>query len=194
MSDVMDYIARLANVALVGTVTHRDTSTGRVRIRLGDGAESDWLPVGQRRSGSARSASVPSIGEQVVALCAGGDPRRGIIVASLPQQAQPLPALAGEEAERIEYSDGAAVEYDPGTHTLRATLPSGATVELAGAGSVTIDAESITLRGEVTVDGSLTATGNVADATRSMAADRQLYNAHRHLETGGTTDGPQPTQ
>ena len=47
------------------------------------------------------------------------------------------------------------------------------------------------LTGDVKVNGSITATGNITDATRSMAADRAIYNAHKHtgVQAGGASTG-----
>ncbi len=71
------------------------------------------------------------------------------------------------------YADGAVIEYDRETHQLNAVLPDGATTELVSDGGVTII-------GDVIVTGNIKATGEVIDHTRSMKADRDIYNSHTH--------------
>lgn len=48
--------------------------------------------------------------------------------------------------------------------------------------------------GKAKVAGDVEATGNVADAARSMADDRALYNQHTHEDLGAETGPPTPTQ
>jgi phage gp45-like len=40
------------------------------------------------------------------------------------------------------------------------------------------------------VSGNIAAGGQITDGTRSMAADRAIYNSHRHNETGSVTGAP----
>lgn len=50
--------------------------------------------------------------------------------------------------------------------------------------------------GKALVQGDIEATGNVKDATRTMAGDRAIYNGHTHNENGtggGITNGPNQT-
>jgi phage baseplate assembly protein gpV len=62
-------------------------------------------------------------------------------------------------------------------------------------GSATIKAPLITLDGEVSVTGNLTANGDISDAggAKSMSGMREVHNSHTHQENGdggGVTDPP----
>jgi phage gp45-like len=50
---------------------------------------------------------------------------------------------------------------------------------------VTIDAPLLDVSGDITSG------GNISDSTRSMAADRQIYDGHNHIAAGSITSPPQ---
>jgi len=96
--------------------------------------------------------------------------------------------LTSPAVHRTTYSDGSVIEYDRGAHKLKADLVTGATTELVSTGGVAIT-------GDVTVTGNITATMHITDGTRSMAADRGIYNDHTHSgDSGGTTSAPGAAQ
>lgn len=68
----------------------------------------------------------------------------------------------------------------------RIILRSGGGTEITSPGPVTVTAS------ELHVNGNITATGDVSDGVRSMAADRAIFNAHTHsgVEPGSGTSGP----
>lgn len=87
--------------------------------------------------------------------------------------------------------------------TINITVGNGTTITVNGDGTISVNAStSVTITTpETTIDGNLTVTGNitgqaeVSDSTRTMSADRGIYNSHTHTDPqGGVTGGPTPTQ
>lgn len=89
------------------------------------------------------------------------------------------------------YADGARIEYDAGTHRLRALLPAGAAAEIEAPegvsirGGLTVNGNlkikgEITATGSIETDGNVSAGGDVADSAASMRAMRAKYNRHKH--------------
>ena len=101
-----------------------------------------------------------------------GEFNQGVVMGSIHQNR--FPANANDiNVHRTTYSDGAVIEYDRTNHRLSAILPDGATTELVSNGGISIV-------GDVTVTGNITATEDIIDKIRSMQADREIYNSHDH--------------
>lgn len=166
-----DALARYAVVASV------DLAAARCTVTLDDGVESPPLPWLAPRMGEARAWLPPSVGEQVLLICPGGEIGAGLVLGGVPSDANPAPI--DEPVALIRFKDGAIVSYDPEAHELLVQLPSGATTVLASDGG-------IDLIGDVTLTGSLTASGDV------VAGSVSLQN-HKHggVQAGGSqTGGP----
>ena len=166
---------RLANVVRIGTVATVDHAAARVRVRYDTEADgtpilTDWLPWLTARAGADRSWWAPTEGEQVVVLAPGGELPQAVAVLALYRTLHGAPA-SDANLHRVEYSDGAVIEYDRGRHRLRAILPAGATAEVAATGGVTIT-------GDVSVAGNVSASGQITDHSSSMQQMRDTYNAH----------------
>ena len=175
---------RLANLIRLATVTEADYRQARVRVRVGE-LVSGWLPWSTRRAAGDSSWWAPEVGEQVILLAPGGDLAQAVVSGALFQAMHPAPATTPNR-RRTVYADGAVIEYDREAHRLTATLPPGGTVRLVADGGLSIE-------GDVTIAGDLRCSGDVADGTRSLQADREIYNAHTHagVEPGpGATDAP----
>jgi len=201
----------LENIVRLGTIAEVDHTQARARVQCGE-LLTTWLPWLTLRAGNDRTWWAPDPGEQVLVLSPGGDPAQAVILPALYQAAHPAPAYAGD-LHRTGYQDGTVLEYDRGASRSRAIYPDGAVVEYdarahalkaTGIGTATITAvERITLHaptleligdiehyGNQTTTGDIAAKGDVADGTRSMAADRAIYNAHVH----GGSPGPSMPQ
>lgn len=134
----------------------------------------------------------PPDGSDVIVLCVGGD-RDNAVALATNHQASRLKNLARGEVAMF-HQDGRFVKLGAaGTVVEAGNKP----IDVNNATLVTINASTkvrmVTPLLEVT--GNITAGGNITDATRSMAADRAKYNAHKHtgVQTGGGTTGTTDT-
>jgi hypothetical protein len=71
------------------------------------------------------------------------------------------------------------------------TADIGGQVDMTVGGTVNSTASSFNLTGDLNVTGTIKATQNIIDGTRSMANDRAIYNSHRHggVQPGSGTSG-----
>jgi phage baseplate assembly protein V len=160
----------------VATIASVDLATGRAVVTIDDGVVSPPLRWAASRLGSTRVWSPPSVGEQVMVLCPGGEIGAGVIVGGLDSQAHPH---AGNSAtELVHFADGAILSYDPTSHALTFALPAGATMAVTASGGVTID-------GDVTVTGTLTASVDVLGGGKSLKG-----HTHTGVQPGSGNSGP----
>ncbi|GAB5098709.1 phage baseplate assembly protein V [Caballeronia sp. HLA56] len=171
----------LINLIRKGSVSDVDLSTDppSVRVSVGDpdvehapGLKTNWLPFVTVRAGKTRVWHPPTIGEQVVLLCPMGDPAQGLVWGGFFSD-HVKPPSRSPDVHATAYPDGALVQYDHAAHTLSATLPDGATIDLVAPDAVivktqkaSIESETCTLRanhilldGDVVVSKSMTVAG-----------------------------------
>ncbi|MBH9536924.1 phage baseplate assembly protein V [Novosphingopyxis sp. YJ-S2-01] len=159
----------------------------RLELPLAADSDVEYSPeLVTARSGATRSWSPPSLGEQVVLLCPGGDIAAAVALGSIPQDA--FPPAGNSLRELIEYPDGAVIAYDSEAHKLDVTLPEGGSVAIVAGGGVTLDARQggVTVLGDVTIDGAVTASGDIVAKGDISLAD------HRHGLVRGGTDKSGP--
>lgn len=77
-------------------------------------------------------------------------------------------------------------------HGSRVWIQRDGNIRIRGSAMVTVEAPSAEITGDLTVGGSITASGDVSDTAGSMAAMRAAYNPHTHEVTSapGTTGTP----
>ncbi|MES9901126.1 MAG: phage baseplate assembly protein V [Sedimenticola sp.] len=158
---------QLHNLIRPGTIAEVDCTAARVRVTAGD-LLTGWLPWLTARAGADRSWWAPTVGEQVLLLCPGGNPAQGYALPGLYQTAFP-PTAADADIHRTTYHDGAAVEYDTATARMAITLPAGGTL-------------SITADGGLDIIGDVTVTGDVIANGISLK-----HHTHGGVITGGAT-------
>lgn len=157
-----------------GTIASVDLAAGRITVRVG---EIETQPI-RWLTGAAGGTQIwirPKVGEQVLLKAPEGDIEAAIAVRGVTYDA--FPPIADPDRDVIRFEDGATVAYNPGTGELEVKLPS--------AGTVVIDAAAgVTIRGDVTIEGKLTASDDV------LAAGVSLKN-HQHDKTqpGGGMSG-----
>ncbi|WP_299307806.1 phage baseplate assembly protein V [uncultured Croceicoccus sp.] len=158
----------------VGTIAAVDLEAGLVKVAIGE-IRTAPIPFSAGRQGKTRIWSPPSIGEQVLLLCPGGDIAQGIALGAIAQNAFPL---AGDTLrELIAFDDGAQLSYDPQAHTLAFELPAGATFRIVAKGGIAID-------GDVELSGKLTATGDIVADGISLTDHR-----HKDVQAGAALSG-----
>ena len=116
-----DMARRLANMVRYGTVLEVNHETKSVRIKSGD-IETDWMrwPAGSANS-RKRRWDPPTVGEQVCMLSPTGDMRQATFIPGIYRDEYDAPSADPDE-DLAEYSDGAVISYNVGTHTLTANL------------------------------------------------------------------------
>jgi phage gp45-like len=174
-----DHIADLRAACMRGIVVALD-DTGQMQtvdVQTHDGALRTGVEVYQP---FGIATAPPVVGSVALLLAVGADP--GDLVAIV--LVTPAARMGGlDPGETVLYGMGGA----------RVAIGSDGSVEVMSATSVTISApDGVTVQGNVTINGSLNATGSVADSVRSMAADRALYDEHTH--PGGASSPPAPQQ
>ena len=188
--EITELNRRLANLIVLGKVVEADyTQTiPKLKIKVGE-CRTAWLPMLCQRAGLDVSWWPLEVGEQVVVLSPSGELTQGVVLGAINQMAFPSMGHHADSHKHV-YADGAVIEYNRKAHHLSAILPSGATTTLVSDGGVNIT-------GDVVVTGNITASKDITDNTRSMQADRDIFNAHDHsgVRTGsGTTATPNQSQ
>lgn len=171
-----DLLRRLENLIRLGTIAAVDPKPPRCRVKTG-GLTTGWLPWFAVRAGEDREWDMPSVDEQCVVFSPSGDPAVGVVFVGCYSDAFPAPDDSPTRHRR-SYRDGAVLDYDTASHTLRALLPAGGKVEIQAPGGITI-------LGDMTISGRVTVSEDVVAAGISLVK-------HKHPgDSGGTTGAPQ---
>lgn len=198
--DLVELNRLLHNLLRFGVVASVDHAAGTCTVRTG-ALVTRPMPWLVQRAGDARTWWAPSVGEQVVLLCPGGDTTRGVVQPAIYSNAAPRPA-GSDTAHVTSYPDGAAISYDPESHKLVALLPDGGTASLTAPGGVEIVGDT-TITGKLTVSkdtdlgaklhvsGDVTADTKVTAATDVIGGGKSL-KGHKHQVTavGSPTSEP----
>lgn len=184
-----DLIRRLENLVRAGTIAAVDHARSRCRVASGN-LLTDFLPWFEQRAGDVRTWSPPSVGEQCVILCPGGDMASAVVLVGIPSDTHPAPADS-PTLERRLYADGAVIDYDHAAHALTVVLPAGGTADITAPASIVVRAQHITLdapesltTGNLTVEGTVQATVDVRAAAISLRS-----HVHTGVRAGGDLSG-----
>ncbi len=174
------YIANLPRLVLnlirFGTIAEIDHAKAQCRVQTGE-LITDWLAWLTPFAGSTRSWHAPTMSEPVLLLCPEGELAAGVVLCGLYSKTHPAPST-DPALHTICYPDGACLSYHSGTGTLSAT----------GLQHAAIEASTITLKGQVTIEGSLTQSGG------DVSSNGIILHTHQHggVRSGGSkTGGPQ---
>ncbi len=131
--------------------------------------------------------SVPPENSDAVVVCLGGDRSRGIVIATGHQQYR-LKGLANGEVALYD-------DLGQSVHLTRAGIVingAGLPVTITNTPSITNDSPITHCTGNLNVDGSIVAQGDISDhGNKSMAGMRITYNGHTHTDPqGGATSAP----
>ena len=201
---ISDIQRRIANMINMGVIHSVDAALCRVAI---GGDEQNLTPPIKWQAGRAADESnwsQPDIGEQVLLLSPSGDIGNAVAVLGFYSTANPAPSN-NPDLTLKNLPDGAVFSYNHADSILQINLPSGGTTEIITDGGLHIvgDTEidgNLSINGtthsteSITTDEDIAAAGDVSDATRSMAEDREIYNTHTHpagTPNTGTPSAPQ---
>ncbi|ELW9295688.1 phage baseplate assembly protein V [Enterobacter roggenkampii] len=126
---VSEILRLLRNLIRIGTVSAVNLDGGLCRVDTGKNT-TGWLHWLSARAGKTRSWNAPSVGEQVLVLCLGGELDTGFVLPGIFSDENPAPS-ASADALHWSFPDGAVIEYEPETGALTATGIQTATIKAA---------------------------------------------------------------
>lgn len=182
---------RMNNMIRRGTVHSVQLKPPRVRVTFGTDPVNNtehvtaWLPWYTRADAGVQSWSVPAVGCPATVLSEGGDLRNGVVLVGLITDDQTPAGESGDEYV-TRYGNGAGVSYSTTENAMAISLPAGGKLSVVCQGGAA-------LKGDLTVEGNINATGDVSDKAGSLQAVRDTFNQHDHQENGdggGTTNPP----
>ncbi|MBF0445091.1 MAG: phage baseplate assembly protein V [Magnetococcales bacterium] len=188
--DISELYRLLDNLIRIGTIKEADYIKALVRVESGEQL-TGWIPWLTRRASKDVDWWAPEVGEQVVILSPGGDPAQGVVLPSLYQTLHSPPANL-ETVRRVEFDDGAWVEYDRAAKILN-VYTAGQVIVTAGQVIVTADQVTvtagpvlITATDGVTIQGTLHVSGNISTAA-SLAVSGDIAADGEIIDGGGNT-------
>ena len=156
-----------------GTITAINPLTARARVQFAeDKMTSYWLAVLQNKTFKDKFYSMPAVGEQVACLM-DEKSEDGVILGAI-YTTEDTPINQSEKEVAANFDDGTFINVNKETQTLTISFP------------------NINIVGNITQDGTLantngiTSQADVADATSTMQAMRDIYNPHTHVGNMGS--------
>lgn len=200
----MTYAAAQADRMLAGLVipcyvVGVDLVAARVRVSDGGDWTSAWVRWHALAAGKARHWRSPSMGEQGALVSPSGEPAQGTFVPGLYGNAGPQPDNR-DHVEVWRFDDGGSLVYDWEANSYTIKLPTGTvnievgstkavmtddtisaktTTLTAEAQAATIKAPSITLEGNVQINGPLRVTGDINGGGKIIDTAGNTAN-HKH--------------
>jgi phage baseplate assembly protein V len=158
----------------LGRVIEVDLAKALIRVAIGE-IESGWIDWAALRAGDTLVWSPPSVGEQTLVVSPDGDLEGAFALGGLFSNLHPAPGNSLREL--IKFKDGTVLAYDPVSHHLEVILCDG--------GKATITAPAgLTINGDVTLNGKLTASKDVIAAGISLKTHK-----HSGVQAGGAQSG-----
>lgn len=182
----------LRNLIRIGTVSAVNLNDGLCRVDTGNNT-TNWLHWLSARAGKTRSWNAPSVGEQVLVLCLGGELDTGFVMPGIFSDDNPAPSTSAD-ALHWSFPDGAVIEYEPESGALTATGIRTATIKAAV--KILFDSPEVectrllkTAQLEVTQGGTMK--GDVSHSGGSLSSNGIVVDAHQHggVKTGGDLSG-----
>jgi len=162
-----------------------DLAAAMVRVSDGSSWTSAWVRWHALAAGKARHWRAPSLGEQGALISPSGEPAQGTFVPGLYGNAGAQPDNR-DHVEAWRFDDGGSLVYDWKATSYTIMLPSGtATVKVGGTevvvtdNAITAKSGTITLTGEVEINGALRVTGDIFGGARIIDTAGNTPN-HKH--------------
>ncbi|MBS0879000.1 phage baseplate assembly protein V [Pantoea sp. JGM49] len=192
---IFEILRLLRNLIRIGTVSAVNLDDGLCRVDTGN-LTTGWLHWLTARAGNTRSWNAPSVGEQVIVLCLGGETDTGFVLPAVFSDNNPAPS-ASADALHWSFPDGAVIEYEPATGALKAAGIQTATIEAAVKillstpeveCSAHLKAKTFEFSGGGKMTGDVNHSGGKFDSNGVVVDDHD----HGGVQRGGSrTDGPQ---
>ncbi|WNK59559.1 phage baseplate assembly protein V [Pantoea agglomerans] len=196
MNEQLSEILRLMrNLIRIGTVSAVNLDGGLCRVDTGKNT-TGWLHWLSARAGKTRSWNAPSVGEQVLVLCLGGELDTGFVLPGIFSDDNPAPS-ASADALHWSFPDGAVIEYEPESGALIATGIQTATIKAAVKilfDSPEVECTTLLKTAQLEVTKGATMKGNVMHSGGKLSSNGVVVDDHDHggVQRGGSrTDGPQ---
>ncbi|MEN4530550.1 phage baseplate assembly protein V [Pantoea agglomerans] len=196
MNEQLAEIQRLLrNLIRIGTVSAVNLDGGLCRVDTGKNT-TGWLHWLSARAGKTRSWNAPSVGEQVLILCLGGELDTGFVLPGIFSDDNPAPS-ASADALHWSFPDGAVIEYEPETGALNATGIQTATIKAAVKilfDSPEVECTTLLKTAQLEVTKGAAMKGNVTHSGGKLSSNGVVVDDHDHggVQSGGSrTDGPQ---
>lgn len=184
-----EILRKLENMIRFGLIHKVDLTKATAQVAIG-GLITDFLPFVTARTGTTKSWSPPTVGEQCIVLAMNGELTTACIILGL--YTQNSPSQSGDE-HLIEFADGARIRYNQATSALSVTHIK--TAHIQASQSVTADTPklictqdlivngNVQIQGGLTAQGSIQSQGNIQAAQDVKAGGISLQN-HVHTEQG----------
>jgi phage baseplate assembly protein V len=193
MNEQLSEILRLLrNLFRIGTVSAVNLDDGLCRVGTGNNTTA-WLHWLTARAGKTRSWNAPSVGEQVLVLCLGGELDSGFVLPGIFSDAHPAPS-ASADALHWSFPDGAVIEYEPANGALTATGIQTATINAAVQvllDSPLVECTHLLRTAQLDVTDGGTMKGNVTHTGGNLSSNGKVLHLHKHPgDSGGQTGAP----
>jgi phage baseplate assembly protein V len=182
----------LRNLIRIGTVSAVNLDDGLCRVDTGKNT-TNWLHWLSARAGKTRSWNAPSLGEQVLVLCLGGELDTGFVLPGIFSDDNPAPS-ASADALHWSFPDGAVIEYEPETGALSATGIQTATIKAAVKilfDSPVVECTTLLKTAQLEVTKGGTMKGNVTHSGGKFSSNGVVVDDHDH---GGVQRGSSRTE
>ncbi|MEZ0582549.1 phage baseplate assembly protein V [Erwinia sp. STN24] len=189
---IPEILRLLRNLIRIGTVSAVNLDDGLCRVDTGNNT-TNWLHWLAARAGRTRSWNAPSVGEQVLVLCLGGELDTGFILPGVFSDDHPAPS-ASADALHWSFPDGAVIEYEPASGALKATGIQTATIQAAVKimlDSPEVECSALLKTATLEVTGGGTMKGDVQHSGGSFSSNGVIVHSHKHggVKSGGDTSG-----
>ena len=189
---IAEILRLLRNLIRIGTVSEVNLDDALCRVDTGQNT-TGWLHWLTARAGKTRAWNAPSVGEQVLILCLGGELDTGFVLPGIFSDASPAPS-ASADALHWSFPDGAVIEYEPETGALIATGIQTATIKAAVKilfDSPEVECTALLKTAQLEVTDGGTMKGNVTHTGGSLSSNGKVLHTHKHPgDSGGLTGAP----
>ena len=168
---------RIESIIRFGLIAEVDHAQAKARVKCGE-ILTDFIPFIALRSGTTKTWSPPTQGEQCVILAASGELTTACIITGL--YTQNSPSHSADE-HVIEFADGAKITYNQANGDLVVTGIK--TANIKADNQINIDCPTVNIKGNVNIDGNLSTTGTTT--SKGAISTQSNVSASGDIKGGG---------